>query len=63
MKTHKQWLKDVRGMDRSLAARSGAEAPIWIIRFAGEAYRAGDISLEKRNELFLEARATMGMDS
>lgn len=63
MKTHKQWLRDVRGMNYSVVARSGAMAPIWTIRFAGEAYRAGDISLEKRDRLFADARHTLGLSA
>ena len=61
MKTHKQWLKDVRDMNRSVTAHSGAIAPIWTIRFAGEAHQAGNISLEERDKILADARCTLGM--
>jgi len=62
MKTHKQWLKDVRGMNHSVAARSGAMAPLWIVRFAGEACREGDISLDERDKILADVRRTLGME-
>lgn len=63
MKIHKQWLKDVRGMNRSVAARSGAMAPLWIIRFVGEAYRAGDMSREVMEKILADVRGTLGIEN
>ena len=62
MKAHGQWLRDVRNMNWSVAAHSGAMAPVWTIHYAGEAYRTGAISLEEKEKAIAEARRTMGME-
>ena len=61
MQTHEQWLKDVRSMNWSVAARTGAEEPLWAIRFAREAYREGKISLAERDKIFADVRVTLGV--
>ncbi len=56
MNTHKQWKRDVRGMNNSIAAASGAMAPVWLIKYAGAAYREGKITLDEREEIFADVR-------
>jgi hypothetical protein len=56
MDTHKRWKRDVRGMNYSVAAASGAMAPVWIIKYAGAAYRDRKISLVEREEMLADAR-------
>ena len=59
MKLHEQWKRDVRSMGHSTAAISGALAPVWIIKYAGAAYRDGKISLVERDEMFANAKCMM----
>ena len=53
---YKQWKRDVRGMNHSVAAASGAMAPVWIIKYAGAAYRDKKITLVEKDEMLADAR-------
>lgn len=56
MDIHKKWKEDVRNMNCSLAAASGARAPSWIIKYAGAAYREGKITLAERDKWLANAK-------
>ena len=59
MAEHKKWKSAVRNMNYSVAAHSGALAPVWIIKYAGAAYRDGKITLGERDKMFADARYAM----